>query len=491
MTAITWYTLPWETGLIMIPLTAGVFAFVLDRRALPWLPLLTAVGIALALTGLTIQVWEQGPQRHTVGGWGAPLGIDLYVDGLSLLMLWLTAGVGSLVSVYALAYFRHQSNEIQAFWPLWLLLWTALNALFLAADIFNLYVTLELLTLAAIPLIILTGGTEALNAGMRYLLFALLGSLLYLLGVALLYGGFGTLDIARLGDLLTPEPLTWLAIALITVGLLTKTAVFPLHIWLPPAHASAPAPVSALLSALVVKGSFYLLLRLWFWVFPAALTPQAGQLLGVLGAAAILYGSLQALRQVRLKLLVAYSTVAQLGYLLLLFPLSGLLAWQGAVYQALSHGFAKAALFLAAGNILHTLGHDRINELRGLDAKLPLTLFVFALAGIGIMGLPPSGGFVAKWLLLEAAMDSGQWWWAVVILMGGLLAAGYIFRVLRQAFALPPTGADGGSVTTLPISMQLMPLLLALVALGLGLAGTPIMALLDIGSPFATAEFAP
>lgn len=482
-----WDGVPWMAGPVMIPLSAAVLAFLLGRRALPWLVPLAVAGVVLALTGLTAEVWAEGPRRYAIGGWGAPLGIGWYADGLSLLMLWLTAGVSGLVSLYALDYFRQEPDKAVLFWPLWLLLWTALNALFLSADLFNLYIGLELLTLSGVPLIILAGDRTALAAGMRYLLFALLGSLAYLLGVALLYGRFGVLDMSAVAERLGAEPLSWAALALMTVGMLVKTAVFPLHIWLPPAHSAAPTPVSAALSALVVKGSFYLLVRLWLWVFPEALSPAAGQLLGVLGGAAILYGSVQALRQVRLKLLVAYSTVAQLGYLLLLFPLAGLAAWQGVIYQALSHGFAKAALFLAAGNVLHVLGHDRIAELHG--RSLALTLFAFGLAGIGIMGLPPSGGFLAKWLLLQAALDRGQWWWALIILVGGLLATGYMFRVLRQAFVQPEHGGDEDK--PLPRGMMVIPLVLALIGLGLGFAAAPILDLLAVGPPPFLAETGP
>lgn len=490
---IIWNSLPWMAWLIMIPLMAGLLAFLLGRRALPWLPVVTATAMVLTLSGLTVQLWESGPQRHTVGGWGAPLGIDLVADGLSVLMLWMSAGVGALVSLYALNYFHHDSDKAELFWPIWLLLWATLHAMFLSADIFNLYVTLELLTLGAVSLVILARETQALQAGMRYLLFALLGSFAYLFGVALLYGSFGTLDMVQLAQGLTPGAGVWMAAALMTVGLLAKSAVFPLHVWLPPAHSSAPSPVSALLSALVVKGSFYLLLRIWFTVFPDILTEQAGQLLGILGGIAILYGSFQALRQSRLKLLVAYSTVAQLGYLLLIFPLTGVLAWSGVIYHALAHGFAKAALFLAAGNILHTLGHDRIKDLHDLDRGLPVTLFAFGLAGVSLMGLPPSGGFLAKWLLLKAAVDTGQWWWAAVILAGGLLAGGYIFRVLEYAFAHVGdiSKKSQSAMTDLPGSMEIIPLVLALIALGLGFMGTFILALLDIGSPFPLREVQP
>jgi formate hydrogenlyase subunit 3/multisubunit Na+/H+ antiporter MnhD subunit len=194
------------------------------------------------------------------------LGIDLYADGLSLLMLMVTALVGLGISVYSSGYFKR--DKAVHFWPLWMFLWAALNALFLSGDIFNLYVTLELMGLAAVALVALAGGADALTSAMRYLLVSLLGSLAYLLGVALLYHGFGSVDIAILAQRVEPSPAARAAVGLMSVGLLLKTALFPLHFWLPPAHASAPAPVSALLSALVVKASFYILLRLWLEIFP-------------------------------------------------------------------------------------------------------------------------------------------------------------------------------------------------------------------------------
>ena len=166
-------------------------------------------------------------------------------------------------------------------------IWTALTLLFVGGDLFNLYVALELLTFAAVPLVCIDGRPETLAAALRYLLFALLGSVSYLLGVALFYGAYGTLDIAAAGARVQATPAVWTAAALMTAGLLAKTALFPLHLWLPPAHANAPAAASAVLSGLVVKGSFFLALRLWFYVLPALPTGRVGAVLGALGSAAI------------------------------------------------------------------------------------------------------------------------------------------------------------------------------------------------------------
>ena len=464
---------------ILLPLAAATLTFLLRRGAVA-ASLVTALGISAAVILLALEIFTSGPIEYTVGGWEAPLGIELYADGLTAVMLLMAAIVGVGITAYAAGYFSDDPESARFFWPLFLFLWSALNVIFLSADVFNLYVGLELMGLSAVALLTLEGKRDALTAGMRYLLVSLLGSLIYLLGVALLYGTFGTLAVLELGAQMFPAPATWAALGLVTAGMLLKTALFPLHFWLPPAHSSAPSPVSALLSALVVKGSFYLLLRLWFDVFPEALTPAAGQLLGVLGAVAILWGSILAIFQRRLKLLVAYSTVAQIGYLFILFPLASTEAWSGGVYHALSHACAKAAMFMAAGTLMHSLGTDDLDALDGASEKFPVSVYAFGLAGITLMGLPFSGGFTAKWLLLSAAFESGQWWYAAVVLAGGLLAAGYLLRALARLL----TPAPAVKVIHSPKrGMEVTSLALASVALLLGLVSAPILELLQVGAP--------
>jgi formate hydrogenlyase subunit 3/multisubunit Na+/H+ antiporter MnhD subunit len=471
---------PWDIVLIVLPLAGALASFLWPRRVKVF-GLATLSAGALSVAGLGWEIRENGVYRHAVGGWGAPLGINLHADGLSLLMLAATALVGLGVGIYTIGYFQRWHSE--RFWPLWLFLLAALNALFLSADLFNLYVTLELLGLTAVALTALSGSRFALSAAMRYLLASLLGSLAFLLGVALLYQGYGSLDIATLSVLVDANPVAWAALGLMVAGLALKTALFPLHFWLPPAHAGAPAPVSALLSALVVKASFYILLRLWIELF-GSFDSGVDTFLGLLGSVAVIWGSLQALRQTRLKLLVAYSTVAQLGYLFMAFPLaagSGVTAWQAAAYLLLSHALAKAAMFLAAGNLLRFGGHDRIADLDRTVQRLPLTMGAFAMAGVSSMGLPPSGGFIGKWLLLEAALAQGRWDLVAVILLGGLLVAGYVFKVLAYAFTQAHVLRESRAV---PACMELTALALATGAILLGFLAVPVLSLLGAGQPF-------
>src|SRR6185503_925150 len=435
---------------IVLPATGVLLSFVLGGRYAERLAsVLLPSGFILASI-IFVDVWRSGHRLiYIVGDWKPPLGIALRADGLSAAMMVAMAIVICAVAVFAHADFgtRAGSPEARApfaFWILLMAIWGAMNTVFLGGDLFTLYVAIELLTFAAVPLVCLDGRAETLQAALRYLLFALLGSVLYLADTALLYGSYGTLDIVLLSQRVHAEPAVLVAAALMTVGLLAKTALFPLHLWLPPAHAGAPAPASAVLSALVVKGSFFIVVRLWFDVMPALPGVAAAQLLAALGAAAIVFGSVVALRQQRLKLLIAYSTLAQIGYLFLMFPLAfnaasaqlgsgGALA--GGLLQTISHASAKAAMFMSAGLIYAALGHDRITGLAGIGRALPMSVLAFALAGVALIGVPPSGAHLAKELLLQAASGTGQWWWAVAIQAGGILTSSYVVLVLAHAMA--------------------------------------------------------
>lgn len=425
---------------IMAPLLASLLCVLMPRMGSAIAMLANAIAL-IASVFIVIQVNDSGPLVHELGGWQAGLGISLRADALSSILLLMCMLVVSLASYYASAYFIDNVKKAR-FWPLWLLLVVALNALLLSGDLFNLYVTLELLGLSAVGLTALSDSRAALQAAIRYLSIGLLGSLVFLAGVALVYGGYGTLDLLALSQNIQAEPLSRVVVALMSAGLLIKAALFPMHFWLPAAHASAPAPVSAALSALVVKVSVYILIRLWIDVFSPALTPLSAMLLGSLGAIAVVWGSWQALQAQRLKLMAAYSTVAQVGYLFLFLPLIMALppgptqqaAFTALILLALTHGFAKSAFFLSAGVIQQYCGHDRIAELGGTARALPLTVFVIALAGVALIGLPPSGSFIGKWQLIASSIQAGQSWWVVVIALGSILATAYIFRILGHAF---------------------------------------------------------
>ena len=466
-------------GLLFTPLAWAVVSLLIDFRAGRWLAgagMALQAGVALGLVGALA---GQGGFEYALGDWPPPLGIGLRVDGLSLTLVLLTTLVASACGLHAAGYLDADGPGQRWFWPLFWFLWAGINGVWLAADIFNIYVALELVTLAAVGLVALSGEPPALRAALRYLFAALAGSLAFLLGVALLYGAYGTLSLRLLTEAVQAEGTGSAALALMFAGLAVKTALFPLHAWLPPAHGIAHAPVSALLSSLVVKASSYVAIRLWLDLGPSLGSSGGALFMGLLGTAAIVWGSWMAWCQTGLKRLVAYSSVGQVGYLFLLFPLTfevsaqvADLARQGVMLHLISHALAKAALFMAAGNLILAVGDGRIVSLAGAGRHLPLSLFALGLVAVSIMGLPPSGGFTAKWLLLQAAWQAGQWWWALVVLVGGLLSALYIFKVFGACYVDRASGEDFHYPSRW---LDLWPMGLALIALGLGLvAGFPL-----------------
>jgi len=466
----------------------------LQRVALGMMPL----GLVLALAIAAQWADAERPLVYLLGGWAPPLGIALRADGAAVAMLVAVAGVVCAIGVFARADFglapgAAESRSSFSYWLLLLAVWGALNLVFVSGDLFTLYVALELLTFAGVPLVCLAGTGETLRAALRYMLFAICGSVLYLLGAVLLYGGYGTLDIPLLAAAVRPEPIAWISLGLMTAGLLAKTALFPLHIWLPPAHGGAPAAASAVLSALVIKGSWFLVLRLWFDAMPGIVTPSAAQLLAGLGAAAIVVGSIVALRQKRLKLLVAYSTMAQIGYLFLMFPLAfeGGKLVQGAamnagVLQAIAHATAKAGMFMSAGLVYAALGHDRLAELAGAARALPVTLLAFAVSGVALMGVVPSGAYLAKKMLLDAASDSNQWWWVVVLQGGSAFTASYVILVMVSALRRPAVPLTG--VQTVSKLSQWTALALAMSSLLLAFAAVDANRTQLIKNPLDVAE---
>lgn len=494
---------------LFLPMIAMLLAFALGGRTAGRLALgFLTLGLLLAVAIATAVLGRGEPLIFDLGGWAPPLGIRLQADGVAALLLVVSSLVLLATALYARADFRlpagvGETREALTFWTLMMGVWFGLDSILLSQDLFNLYVALEFLTFAAVPLVCLKGTPETLVAALRYLLFALMGSMLYLLGAALLYGAYGTLDLALLATQIPRTPplprAPAIAAGLMTAGLLAKTALFPLHLWLAPAHAGALPAASAMHAALVVKASFFLLMRLWFDAMPGLLAQSGAQVLGLLGASAIIYGGLQAFRQRRLKLLVAYSTLAQLGYLFMIFPLGtvtfgpGTSAVNAGLLQVAAHASAKAAMFMAAGLMAASLGHDQIRHLGGIGRRLPLTLLAFAVGGLALTGLvATSGAYQVKAWLTGAALASGQPGWGLVMQAGGWLTLAYLVRVCYQAlFGTPagPTGAVGPvpvpvpAPARIPLHRQLLALGLALSSLLLALLPPSWLGLADLGRP--------
>ena len=470
--------LPW---LILLPL-AGALAGMITTRGRR---LHTAAALGVFLLGCW--QWRRtsaGTETLVPGEIAANLGIMLQADGLAANMVLMTSLVCLAGFFHARRYFGHQGEHHRWFPSLMWLLWATLHHLWLASDVFTLYIGVELLGLVAVAMIAMSNEARALSAAIRYLLATLLGSLSYLLGAGLLYGSHGTLALAGLAPEVTAGGSDGAALALMFAGLLLKAAVFPVHGWLPPAHGSATTPVSVVHSALVVKASVFVMIRLWLSLDATLADTPVSLLLGLAGLASMLWGSFMALRQERLKMVVAYSTVAQTGYLLLFFPLVDVaaeqaraLALEGTLYQMIAHGLAKASLFMAAGNLILATGRDHIESLAGTGRYLPMTLVTMGMAATSLMGLPPAAGFVAKWQLAHSALLSGQWWWMMALILGGLLTAAYLFRVMRQSFL---EGPEEDIFHHPPRTLEIAAFVLALVSLLLGLAAMAPLSLLQV-----------
>jgi multicomponent Na+:H+ antiporter subunit D len=465
----------------LIPSAAAIASFLsAGRKSQLIIGMTAALATSGAVGTLAADVLRSGPQYMAAGGWAAPLGITMRCDGFSLLMLLLAAAINFPASFYAMSYFsaeQKRSERTRLFWPLWFLLWGGLNCLFLSGDIFNMYLLLEFILLCGVALASLAGSRAAFISAFRYLIAATAAALFYLLGVALLYSDYSTLDLVALRAARPSGFLPLLALGLMAGGLSLKSALFPFHFWLPPAHSTAPAPVSAVLSALVVKAAFYVMLRIWTEVFPGTPSPLP-ELAALLGSAAVLWGSWQALKQQRLKFLIAYSTVAQMGYLFLLFPTASEdgKAFAAVTYQMISHGLAKAAMFLAAGAIQKATGTDLIERTRGGFQKAPLAVLAIIIAGASLAGISPGGG--AKGKLLGIALESGQWWWGVPIVAGMPLAAAYTFKAVAVTFGR----ANDGASTESWRALEAIALALSILAIGLSFFSDVVLSTLEIRS---------
>lgn len=467
---------------LFIPLFGAIGAFVFPRVA-------SAIGLASvlvtvgAVAALARDILAQSEVTIALGGWEPPLGISLRADGLSVAMLAMTGVVGLLVSIGAFDSLK-DARQRQYFWPLWLLLLTGMNGVYLSTDIFNLYVMIEVIALAAVGLTVLSGTKAALRAGLEYMYASILGALLFLLGVVFVYLQIGRLDFA---GLIAAEPTGAMsaALALMVVGLLLKTALFPLHFWLPAAHANATAPASALLSGLVVKAALYIFLRLTIYMpLPDEILVT---LVGALGAGAVLWGGIQAFRAERLKMLVAWSTVVQIGLIFIAFARAGQVglteSWKAAALLILAHGVAKAAMFLSAGRIKDEIGHDIIRNLDRSEIRPTLAQFTFALAAISLIGLPPSLGFIGKWSLLEGAMAAGYWHWVVVTMIGTLMSVAYFSRVFAGFLRFDRMRGEIAEHKGWALA-DIAPLTLAISAISLGLMAAPILSFIELGYPF-------
>jgi multicomponent Na+:H+ antiporter subunit D len=437
--------------------------------------LATGASLVASATGL-LRVVADGALRHELGGWPPPVGIEYVLDPLSAFLATTIALVGLLITAYPSSNaFDCDPVRGQPLHALVLLLLTGLMGVVLSGDLFHLFVFIEIFALATYPLVALGGDRGAL-AALRYLLLGTIGSGLYLLGVGFVYFSTGTLNMADAAVLLAPladNPATLGALGLIVIGLALKMALFPLHVWLPDAHASAPPGVAALLAAVQVKAGAYALLRIVHGVFGPAYLDGDGLTVATaltwFGAAGIVFGSVLAIRQPDIKRMLAYSTVAQLGYIGVGIGLGTPLAIVAALLHVLNHAVMKSGLFLAVGGILDQTHLKRIARYSGLGRRMPLTMGGFAILALSMVGIPPLAGFWSKWYLIVATLEDGRWPLAVIVGVSSLLTAVYFLRLFERIFVLAPEEQVVAEATEPRAAIVMPVLVLAALVITIGL----------------------
>ena len=426
--------------IIILPL-AVAFLILLFKKYIIALSIISIAFSLVSLLRVAPSILNGQTIMYHLGGWPGPLGISLLIDGLSFFFAFTVLLVGMLVILYSIP--EKQYNHTYYF--LFLLLLSSMVGTILTADMFNLYILYDIVTIATYLLIAYYQQGVALRASFNYLLMSAVGLALFLLAVGSLYAMTGTLQIASISEQLPAifahEPrIVIMSMVLIITGMGIKMAMVPLHGWLPDAHFLAPAPVSAILSGVVVKVAVYCLIRLFYGLFGGGkyLTLFGSHyILMILGPITLIFGAMMALIQIDLKRMLAYSTIVQIGLILIGLSISSNTGFQGALFHVLNHAILKSALFFCAGIIILQTGSSKLPELTGFAQKNPLVSFCFVILSLGIIGIPPTNGFVSKFLICLAAIEAGYFILAAIIIFGSIMTAAYFFRVIQIFYSEP------------------------------------------------------
>ncbi|MFT4729754.1 MAG: multicomponent Na+:H+ antiporter subunit D [Granulosicoccus sp.] len=431
---------------------------------------------------LLLQVQDTGVIRYALGGWAAPTGIEYYIDTLNAAVLMLVSGLSSFVLLYA---YRSVTKAVPLvkhylFYTAWLLCVTGLLGIVITGDAFNVFVFLEVTSLATYMLISFGDDRRALTASFRYLILGSVGASFILIGIGFLYAATGTLNMIDLAERIPDsesQRAVLVAFSFITMGVLIKSAVFPLHAWLPNAYTYAPIAVTAFLAGTATKVSLYVLLRFFFSIFGKDYSFGQLFLNGVLLPAAIagfVLMSLVAVFQTDLRRMLAYSSVAQIGYIVAGFALASQAGLAAGIVHIVNHAIIKASLFMAVGCIIYRVGHAHIPSLDNLFKRMPFTCVAFILSGLGLIGVPLTAGFVSKFTLIGAAMDKGWWVLSALVLMSSLLAVVYVGRVIEIMLFRQGREADHNSsgISEAPVSMLVPMYLLVIAGLYFGINGS-------------------
>ena len=469
--------------LVVVPLIASPVIVMARSGFLGWVASLAASAAAFAMSvALLVATTESGAISYAIGSWPPPWGIEYRVDAANALVALLVSAIALVVLPYAR---RSVSAEIgqerlYLFYALLMLCLAGLLGIAVTGDAFNLFVFLEISSLATYVLIALGRNRRALTAAYQYLILGTIGATLYVTGVGLLYLATGTLNLAdmaaRLADVPDKRPLV-AGLAFITAGVGLKLALFPLHAWLPNAYAYAPSAVSAFLAATATKVAVYVLMRVYFSVYGVDAVFRdmpLGPVLAVLSVAALFIASAAAIVQKDLKRLLAYSSVAQIGYITLGISLGSAPGLTAAVAHLVNHGITKGALFLLAGAIALRAGGTGFDRVAGLGRTMPLTAFAFVLGGLSLIGVPGTAGFASKWALVAAAIGAGHWWIAAAVLLSSLLAVAYVWKFVECAYFRGPPG-DAPDPGEAPADMTIPAFALTAAVIAAGLFAWPVL----------------
>jgi multicomponent Na+:H+ antiporter subunit D len=428
---------------VVIPLVSAPLCLLLRNPRHAWACALVVSWSTLAIAVLLVQqVSAAGTLSYAIGAWATPWGIEYRIDMAGALMILIITTIGSVVMPFA---WRSIQDEIPKkntglFYTCYLLCLTGLLGVVVTGDAFNLFVFLEISSLSSYVLISLGSTRRALTASFQYLVMGTIGATFILIGIGLLYMMTGTLNMVDLSQRLPGVVDTRtirVAFAFVTVGVSIKLALFPLHLWLPNAYTFAPSVVSAFIAATATKVGVYVLLRFFFTVFGVRFSFDAmhvGDILLLLAVAAMLIASLVAIFENNVKRMLAYSSVAQIGYIILGISLASTAGVTAGMVHLFNHAMIKGALFLAMGCIFLRLGSVDLRDMHGLARQMPWTMAAFVMGGLSLIGIPLTAGFISKWYLVSAALTDGYWPLAVLILVSSLFALIYIWRVVEAAY---------------------------------------------------------
>ncbi|GAC18498.1 monovalent cation/H+ antiporter subunit D family protein [Paraglaciecola arctica] len=426
---------------VIVPLLAAPACLLLNKPRISWLFACFAAVISLLISAALLnQVQHSGVISYMLGGWEAPWGIEYRIDLLSAYVLLIVSAIGTIVLLAANTGIRNEIDEDKQslFYVLYLLCMAGLLGIVATGDIFNVFVFLEISSLATYALVAFGRDRRALLTAYQYLIVGTIGATFLLMGIGLLYSLTGTLnmqDIANRLPLVSETSTAYTAFVFMIVGVALKLALFPLHLWLPNTYTYAPSIVTAFLAATATKVAIYLLIRLHFSIFGDDFGGGVIQTVFIaLGLLSVFVASTVAIKQPNIKRLFAYSSVAQIGYMIIGIGIGTSLGLQGTLLHLFNHALMKGALFLALAAVVYRIGSTDRACFNGLAKHMPWTMAAVVIAGLSLIGVPLTVGFISKWYLVLASLQSGLWPVALLIVIGSLLAVYYVWTLVESAY---------------------------------------------------------